>query len=202
MENRILDFADFLEEGNGGIAVPSGDLTHFSTQKSFREIFCVNEVPVTEYPKICMGNDPLVLKLGKEGNVVGKGLNNSISQCIMTIQRKEDIFLYQIGNFFEDENMRKLDEECMLIYFEDTAKVYFLLKDDSAAGKRLFRLADNVEICLYLETDLLKGKNGYYTCLVRDMAHGINVCAVTADARTAELYIRFFYMMSGLGRSN
>lgn len=203
MENRILDFSSFLEESGSGVTVPSVALAHSSTPKSFQEIFCVNEVAVTEYPKICFGADPLLLMLGKERNeVVGKGLNNSISQCVMTVKRKKDIFLYQTGNFFENESVRKLDEECMMIFLKDAAEVYFLQKDDSASGKKLFRLEDDVEICLYLETDLLNGRNGYYACLVRDMTCGLNVCTVTADARSAEVYMRFFLVMSGMGGEN
>ena len=159
-------------------------------RKRFRENFCVEEVPESEYPKICYRADPLMVIPGQY--VEGKGLQHKLKQCLIVVQRKHECFIYQKQDFFVDKKFQLLDEDCMLVFHGKAKRAFILLPDKDGAGQTLYRLEDDVEIGVYLETELDQGRNGYYACLIKDTTFGINMCSVTADPRIAEFMVYDF----------
>ena len=171
------------------------EVTGIEKGKSFREIFCVEEVPESEYPKVCYRGDPLMVIPGQ--CVEGKGLQHKLKQCLIVIQKKHECFVFQQNNFFVDKKFQPLDEECMLVFHGKAKRAFILVPDKDGAGQTLYRLEDDVEIGVYLETELDHGKNGYYVCLIKDTACGINLCSVTADSRSAEFMVHYFVHFFG-----
>lgn len=180
--------------GSEGEIEPS-EVTGVKDGKGFRETFCVEEVPASEYPKVCYRADPLMVIPGQY--VEGKGLQNKLKQCLIVIQRKNRCFIYQKQDFFVDKKFQPLDENCMLIFHGKAKKAFVLVPDKDGVGQTLYRLEDDVEIGVYLETELDHGRNGYYACLIKDTACGVNLCSVTADSRLAEFMIHYFVHFFG-----
>ncbi len=175
--------------------IEASEVTGIEKGKGFREIFCVNEVSESEYAKVCYRSDPLMVIPGQYAE--GKGLQHKLKQCLIVIQRKDECFVYQKQDFFVDKKFQTLDEDCMLIFQGKAKRAFVLLPDKEGSGQTLYRFEDDVEIGVFLETELDQGRNGYYACLIKDTACGINVCSVTADSRSAEFMIHYFVHFFG-----
>ena len=171
-----------LFEAEGEMEI--SDVTVVEKGKGFREIFCVNEVPEREYLRVCYRGDPLMVIPGQY--VEGKGLQHKLKQCLIVIQRKHECFVYQKQDYFVDKKFQTLDEECMLIFQGKAKRAFVLLPDKDGAGQTLYCFEDDVEIGVFLETELDQGRNGYYACLIKDTIYNVNMCSVTADPRLAE----------------
>lgn len=60
------------------VEIEASEVTGVEDEKGFREIFCVNEVPESEYPKVCYRGDPLLVVPGQYAE--GKGLEHKLEQ--------------------------------------------------------------------------------------------------------------------------
>ena len=172
------------------VEIEASEVTGVEDEKGFREIFCVNEVPESEYPKVCYRGAPLLVVPGQYAE--GKGLEHKLEQCLIVIQKKNKCFIYKKQDFFVDKKFQPLNEDCMLIFHGKAKKAFILLPDKGGVGQTLYRFEDDVEIGVFLETELDYGKNGYYACLIKDTVYGINMCSVTANPRSAEFMVHDF----------
>ena len=189
-----MDFLNFVTD-DYDMSVPAVAISSPNKKENFREIFCVNEVAKEDFHKVYYGNDPLLLIPGKQ--VVGKGLRSGLKQCIVTIRKKDACFIFNNGEELGDEAAQSLDDNCMLIFLGDAEEAFILLPNNDDSGQQLFRLENDVEIGVFLETELYHRRNGYYLCLLKDTACGMNMCSVTADSRTAEFMFRLFISLCG-----
>lgn len=194
MKDRMLDFSNHVTEDEN-MVVSATTLAYSGTKKNFRECFCVNEIAKTDFFRTYFCEDVLLLIPGKQ--VVGRGLKSKVEQCIITIRKKGADFIFNNGDLFEDDIAQPLGDDCMLIFLGDVEEAFILLPDSNDLEKHLFRLEDDVEVGVYLETDLYRGCNRYHLCLVKDINYNVNLCSVTADPRTAEFLYRFFINYCG-----
>ena len=190
----MLDISKIVE-GGGNMEIPATALAYSSTIKGFRESFCVDEVAKADFPKLYFGSDLLLLIPGEQ--VVGKGLQSKLERCIITIRKDGVCFIYNDGDLFEDSIAQPLDDKCMFIFVGDAEEAYILLPGVNDSEQQLFRLEADVEVGVYLETDLYRGRNGYHLCLIKDTNCGMNMCSATADPRTAEFMFRLFIAYYG-----
>ena len=90
------------------VEIEASEVTGVEDEKGFREIFCVNEVPESEYPKVCYRGAPLLVVPGQYAE--GKGLEHKLEQCLIVIQKKNKCFIYQKQDFFVDKNILERDK--------------------------------------------------------------------------------------------
>lgn len=182
-------FLDFLSKDNNLNSKEM--LTDSCTKnKSFRQAFCLHEIEKEDFLKMYYAKDVLTILPGIA--VIGKGLDDRLKQCIISIKKNNDYFVYSNNELPDDEEYHILKDKCIFVFVGKENDAFVIMQNINGSDNTIYHFEEDVVISIYLETEFFGRYNGKYLSLIKDTSFDINICAVTADSNVAEFMYNFF----------
>ena len=124
--------------------------------------------------------------------VIGKGLDDRLKQCIISIKKNNDYFVYSNNELPDDEEYQILKDKCIFVFIGKGNDAFVIMQNINDSDNTIYHFEEDVVIGVYLETEFFGRYNGKYLSLIKDISFDINICAVTADSNVAEFMYNFF----------
>jgi len=189
------DFFDLLSKDNS-LNSKERFTNTYTKNKSFRQAFCLHEIEKEDFLKMCYAKDVLTILPGVA--VIGKGLDDRLKQCIISIKKNNDYFVYSNNELPDDEEYQILKDKCIFVFIGKGNDAFVIMQNINGSDNTIYHFEEDVVIGVYLETEFFGRYNGKYLSLIKDTSFDINICAVTADSNVAEFMYNFFIGGNGL----
>lgn len=186
-----VDMENFLNFGSNQI----DEQRSFNLESDFRELTCKQQVDSNQFVQESYFFDTLILNYNKK--VVGRGINCVANLLTIYFQKGAEKYVYQPGQVQRlGSESDKASFDLMLVGIEEE-KSAFIITGDSGNKTSVYRLADDIVVASFFETDPYHNQNRFYGAFVRDIKNGLCTCDITADPRRGNRLLKFVACIMG-----